>query len=263
MNLVFLYPCNPLYKTQVDECYYDEYTLAKNTGLSVHVFDIEDIINSKISPVIANDVKIIYRGWMLDDKNYTQLAERFGNQLLTAKENYFYSHYLPNWYPDLKNFTMCSIVTTEEDASKQFQNFPDKKAFIKDFVKSLKTKKGSIVESVEDINLAISNMKHFRGFIEGGIVLREVVDLIPNSEVRFFVVNNVSYSPVEDSDKYNLVQEIVKRLIHKNLKFYSIDIATTASGKSILIEIGDGQVSDYVGWNLEKFISVLSKIAQI
>ena len=48
---------------------------------------------------------------------------------------------------------------------------------------------------------------------------------------------------------------------HKNLKFYSIDVALAKNGKAMLIEIGDGQVSDYVGWPIVNFIEVLSYIS--
>jgi hypothetical protein len=104
-------------------------------------------------------------------------------------------------------------------------------------------------------------MMHYHGFIEGGIVLREVIDLIPNTEVRFFVVDTMIFSLKKDDKKYRFAQEVCTKLKHKNLKFYSLDIATTAENKEIVIEIGDGQVSDHVGWNINDFIQVLSHLA--
>ncbi len=99
--------------------------------------------------------------------------------------------------------------------------------------------------------------------IEGGIVLREVVELIPHSEVRFFAIHNNLFSPVSSPQKYALAYEVMQKLQHKNLIFYSIDIATTSEGRELVIEIGDGQVSDYVGWHLNDFIPVLCQLAQL
>jgi hypothetical protein len=51
-------------------------------------------------------------------------------------------------------------------------------------------------------------------------------------------------------------------MFNKNLAFYSVDIANNSSGKPIVIEIGDGQVSDYVGWDLPDFVKVLASFME-
>ncbi len=70
------------------------------------------------------------------------------------------------------------------------------------------------------------------------------------------------FAPIIDDNKYCLVHQVVNKLDHKNLDFYSVDIATKRNGNDIVIEIGDGQVSDYVGWSLQNFIKVLCYLAQ-
>lgn len=49
--------------------------------------------------------------------------------------------------------------------------------------------------------------------------------------------------------------ELVKKVMQRqsNKFFFSIDIVEDIYGKSWLVEIGDGQVSDYVGWKVESF----------
>ena len=171
---------------QVDEGYKEEYDLARKAMLNVHLVDIDNLSNSKIIPALTNSKKIVYRGWMLNQNAYTALETRFGDQLLSSKTDYCNAHYLPNWYDDLKDLSMLSIITNEQNAAEEFKKIPEGRAFVKDFVKSLKTGNGSIVYSSNDVINTIKNMKQYRGIIEGGIILREVIELIPNSEITIF-----------------------------------------------------------------------------
>jgi hypothetical protein len=262
-NVAFVYPCQPFQSYCVDTQYQEEFAMARAVGLNVHFFDIENIPYSRITPPVDPNAYMVYRGWMLSEAQYTGLEERFGNQLVTSKQNYYYAHHLPHWYESIKPLTIPSIITDEEYAQEQFLQHFSGKAFIKDYVKSLKTGSGSIVTSRNDISRAIADMKFYRGIIEGGIVLREVVSLKPNSERRFFVVRNKIFNSGEDYAQYCLVEEAVKKLEHKNIKFYSIDVATMDNGKNIIIEVGDGQVSDYPGWSLKDFMNVLTYLSVI
>jgi hypothetical protein len=257
----FLYPSDPLNKNIVDESYREEYMMAQNQGLRVHIFGSDNIPSSVVTPSVDGNASIIYRGWMLTQEAYAQLEQRFGAKLLTSTHDYCNAHYFPNWYMDIQSLTIPSIITDEAHAQEQFEHFGGK-AFIKDYVKSLKTGKGSIVDSEVDVARAIADMEKYRGHIEGGIVLREVVDLKPDSEMRFFVVKDTIFSPVVDRSKHLLVEEAVQKLAYKNMKFYSVDVATTRDERNIVIEIGDGQVSDYVGWHLKDFIMVLKYLDQ-
>lgn len=259
MNIALLYPSNPLAHHQVDEQYQEEYAYAKQAGLLVHCFDIDQIGQSKIFPALTDNHIILYRGYMLTQIAYEQLEQRFGSRLLTNKSSYFNAHYLPNWYESIKELTIPSLITTEEKAKEDFKKYGNQ-VFIKDYVKSLKTGKGSIVDNQEDLDRAITDMKHYRGIIEGGIVLRQVIDLQEHTEKRFFVIRNNIFTPHDNIDQtcLALVTRAVSLLQDKGLVFYSIDTAVTREGKNVIIEIGDGQVSDYVGWHVERFVQVLS-----
>jgi hypothetical protein len=263
MSVSFLYPSNPLDVRQVDDMYREEFTLAKQAGLSVHCIDIENIEYCSLFPRIAEDGAIIYRGYMLNDQSYNQLEKRFGSCLVTSKNSYLNAHYFPNWYKEIESLTIPSIISNESSAQEDLKKL-NGKAFIKDYVKSLKTGKGSIVDGNEDLARALSDMKYYRGSIEGGIFLRKVVNFRPDSEIRFFVVNSTIFSPEKyaNADTYAFVEQVVKQLDHKELKFYTVDIAITQEGHLTVIEVGDGQVSDYVGWELQDFIKVLNYFAR-
>ena len=51
-----------------------------------------------------------------------------------------------------------------------------------------------------------------------------------------------------------IVQQCTKRL---RSRFYSVDVAQRIDGQSRVVEVGDGQVSDLVGWSPEAFAKVL------
>lgn len=234
--------------------------MAKSAGLNVHLINVETMSTVSLSSLVSDVTRIVYRGWMLSDHEYTQLEEQFGRKLLTSKQRYFDAHYLPNWYNDIASMTIQSIITTEDQAVEGIQHFPQG-AFIKDYVKSLKTGKGSRVDNEADVRQAIATMKFYRGTIEGGIVLRKLVTLKPDSEVRFFVAHNTVFSPCHNQVQYARAQKVATKLAYKNLPFYSVDIATLENGTNIVIEVGDGQVSDYVGWDLKNFMRVLQHLA--
>ena len=57
--------------------------------------------------------------------------------------------------------------------------------FIKDYVKSLKTSRGSIIRDPSEIGAVVAEMRHFRGDIEGGFCVRRVEPFIADSERRW------------------------------------------------------------------------------
>lgn len=260
-----LLPCSPMDRKQPDYGYEDEYAKYKELGYTVHLINIEDLDNAKVYPMLEENIRLLYRGWMLSEENYQKLETATNGQLLINTQQYLYSHHLPNWYYEITDLTIQSFVTNEKDVLNDFNTLGWNQAFIKDYVKSLKTGKGSIVCNSEDIQRALQDMKQYKGFIEGGIVLREVIDLMPNTETRFFVLNGQVYSNIKvqdniiEQDKLNIVKEVAMK--HEAL-FFSVDIAQNKKGQLVVIEIGDGQVSDYVGWDLDTFANIFQHITK-
>lgn len=256
MNYGFIYPCDPFDSKKVEETFEDEFKEV-SSRFPTFLINVDDLENKKqFKPIKESDLSFIYRGWMLTPENYEKLEDNCNYCLVTTKENYLKAHHLPLWYNELSDLTPTSIVTTVEDAAKTFEDTGWDKAFIKDYVKSLKTGKGSIVDSREDIERALKDMVHYRGFIEGGIVLREVHTFLPETEKRFFVANGLVYSPTgELLDEEKVIIDKVTDRKH-NLFLYSIDLIKDRNDKLWLVEIGDGQVSDCVGWDIKNFAKV-------
>lgn len=274
MNISFIFPSDSFNPKMVDEFYLPQAQKLMAMGFHVFHLNTDEIDNSSIYQLTENNKsvkiireeidiaqKFIYRGWMLNQDSYNDLTRKLYFQLMTDKESYLFSHHLPNWYKVLENYTMSSIVTNEENIKEDFLNSSFEAGFIKDYVKSIKTGKGSIVESEADLDNLIQSMKQFKGNIEGGLVIRQKTELMADSETRYFVLNGEIFSPTDnDDDKFKLAKEIQAKLSDKNLFFYSIDIAYTQDNKPILVEIGDGQVSDYTGWEEDKFIQIFKHL---
>jgi hypothetical protein len=89
-------------------------------------------------------------------------------------------------------------------------------------------------------NTKKAEMQKFRGGIEGGICVRRVEDFIPATEKRYFVIGGKPFAASAD-------EEIPE-----------IDVVLCDGCQRIVevVEVGDGQVSDLVGWSVDRFTSL-------
>jgi hypothetical protein len=254
MPLHFLYPSDPIDLRKPDAIFMEQVDELRKLGLEVSTFSLGQLGDAtcKIRKPIPIGATVIYRGWMLKATEYEQLLSLIQTQQavpLTSSEIYLSCHYLPNWYPLIREFTAeTEILPAYADFSVALKTLNWEKFFIKDYVKSLKTSVGSVISRPEEIHLVLAELQKFRGTIEGGVCVRRYEDLIPYSEKRYFVIQGQAHGavgPVPD-----LVSECARRIASP---FFSIDVATRADGVLRVVEIGDGQVSDLVGWEPARF----------
>lgn len=255
MNL--LYPCDPFDKKQPDEVYADEYAAALAAGHTCHLFSADDLEIGEFRPrpALPTDQPVIYRGWMLTPAAYGELSAalaRKGASLLTSTDHYQHCHYLPEWYGQCRDLTPRTVILAKD------ANFEAELAglgwaayFIKDYVKSLTTQRGSVAATTSDIKDIISQIEKFRGGIEGGICVREYEDLIPESEERYFIYQKMAFS--RNGVVPDICHDIASRI---DCPFYSADIVSDRQGRLRLIELGDGQVSDLKKWPASEFVNI-------
>ena len=143
-----------------------------------------------------------------------------------------------------------------DEAEEKLRNLEWSKFFIKDFVKSLKTSVGSVVEDPSQIHQVIADMRKYRGKIEGGLCIRRYEGFKPGTEVRYFVIDRKTFG-LDAADNIPEVAMIASECIES--PFFSIDIAERLDGVLRIVEIGDGQVSDLTGWSVERFVGVWSE----
>src|SRR5207249_952644 len=140
------------------------------------------------------------------------------------------------------------VYPADCDLKLELQNLNWPEYFIKDYVKSLKTSLGSRISKPEQVAAVVTEMRQFRDVIEGGFCVRRVEAFLPQSERRYFVLNGVPHA--NSGDVPPIMRECAKRL---NGHFYSVDVVQRRDAQLRIVEVGDGQVSDLVGWSPEQF----------
>jgi hypothetical protein len=194
---------------------------------------------------------------MVKGEEYAALAraiEQCGAKAFTSPQEYLDTHHLPNWYPLLSDLTPeTRVFPAEADIVEELRALGWGEYFLKDYVNSLKTARGSIVREPAEAPAVIAEMRGYRGETEGGICVRRVEEFIPESELRYFVLLGGGYAASEGVTVPDIVQRCADRLPSK---FFSVDVARRTGGELRVVEIGDGQVSDLVGWSPEAFASM-------
>jgi len=255
----FIYPESVLEPRAPDELFRDEAEAMGRSGHKVHLIDTEALASgpARIRPAVAPGERVAYRGWMLTPDEYRALApsvERDGGVCLTSPDQYLAAHYLPNWYGIVRDYTPeTAFFSVDADLVTALAGLGWGRFFIKDFVKSLKTSGGAIIERLADVTSVIAEMEKFRGLIEGGLCVRRVENFVPGSERRYFVLNGTPYAAETDALLPEALLYCVGRIPSP---FYSVDIAEREDGVKRIVEIGDGQVSDLVGWTVERFVEM-------
>jgi len=252
-----LYPFNPLNNKEADEPYQDEFLALQNAGVDCALFDFDSLdFEFKPEPRINKDEDILYRGWMLNPDGYEKLVRAIqskGGQVVTSVENYAKCHHLPGWYEQCKKLTPETHFFPNDDRLKEnLEALSWNRFFIKDYVKSNSTEKGSIANSADEALEIISLIENYRGTIEGGVSVRKVEEFISDTEERYFVFNSKAYTA---TDEVPMVVEQVAEIV--DAPFFSVDTIRRADGVIRVVEIGDGQVSDRKSWPVAKFVEML------
>lgn len=255
----FVYPQSLLAPRLIDEMFQEEANGLMQAGFTVSRIDSEMLSTSPsaIKPPVDSGEMTVYRGWMMTAGEYQNLVDSVtstGGQPITTPQQYLATHHLPNWWKRIAEFTPETVVLAPGgDLADELLQLGWPKFFIKDFVKSLKTSVGSIIERPEDIRTVVAEMEKYRGTIEGGLCVRRVEDFLVDTEKRYFVINGKPFASDEEAEIPSLVFECTKRI---DSNFFSIDVVQRRDGQLRVVELGDGQVSDLVGWSVTRFVQI-------
>jgi hypothetical protein len=256
-RLQFLYPTDPFASREPDEAYAEEYAAARAASLPVALYSHEDLVSEQpaLRSALLPDVPVVLRGWMLPVESYAALAQQLAGKnapVLTSVWNYRTCHHLPGWYAELKAHTPDTVFADENTdfaaavAHKAWEGY-----FVKDYVKSLSTGRGSTCTSPTEIGSIVRDIRHYRGYIEGGVAIRELEAFQPDTEERYFVFQGKAFS--RDGQVPALVETIAQRI---DSPFFSVDTVMRADLELRVVELGDGQVSDRKRWPVEMFLSM-------
>ncbi|SCY22814.1 MULTISPECIES: ATP-grasp domain-containing protein [unclassified Pseudomonas] len=255
-----LYPSDPFDKKRPDEQYAEEYEAVMTAGLRTVLFSFEDFEAGlfKTSAPLTPGKSILYRGWMLTPDAYAALVNQLREKGVTEVTNatqYQHCHHLPQWYPLLAACTSETVVLdSDANFAQALEGLQWPGYFIKDYVKSLNTGGGSLVDSPEDIAPLVEEMRQYRGQIEGGICVRRREEYLEETERRYFVLHGRAYGVTDEIPE--LVTECA-RLIDS--PFFSVDVVLRSDGVLRVVELGDGQVSDRKEWPAARFAWMLSR----
>ena len=248
----FLYPADPLDPRRIDEMFAPEAAALAEAGFATSVVQLEG--RPRLTPPISPEERVVYRGWMLAAEEYTALVEFVqsrGGIPWISPDTYLLAHHLPRWYPLLSDLTPETVVLSlEEDLPARLAALGWERFFVKDYVKSLKTSIGSLIDRPEDIGAVVAALESYRGQIEGGLCVRRFEPLRPETERRFFVLEGRVWASDPTAEIPEPAMACAARIASP---FFSVDVALREDGTARIVEIGDGQVSDLVGWSPERF----------
>ena len=252
----FLFPSDPLDPRRPDEMFADQWAALVDAGFTASVCSDAAVAGVKPLRDIPTGSRVVYRGWMLRGAEYESLVraiEGCGASAFTSPREYLLTHHLPNWYSLLADLTPeTRVYPADADLVAELRALDWGSYFLKDYVKSLKTGRGSIVREPLEALAVVAEMKEYRGEIEGGICVRRVEDFLPDTEKRYFVVRGAGFAPNEESLP-DVVRLCAERIASD---FFSVDVVQRTDGAVRVVEVGDGQVSDLVGWSASDFAAM-------
>jgi hypothetical protein len=237
----FLYPSQPYRPRTVDPLWEPEYEWVRGQGLATGLVDVD---NDKVwlgtAALAGQSARVLYRGWMLTAVEYDRLARLL--PLAVSPAEYLSSHHATGWYEAVADYTFPSRFLTEPTA---LDFAAGRRYFAKGLVKSFGD--DSVLASQEE--LASFWLRHE---LSAGtpLFVRNFAALKPASERRFFVVHGQVFGAggaVLPESLQAAVTALQPRL------FYSFDVAEMLAGQPVLVEVGDGQVSDLKEWPVAEF----------
>lgn len=256
----FLFPNSLLQSRQPDEMFVDQVVAFEAAGFATSLISLERVEMGQarvFTPDLDSSETVVYRGWMLNAQEYQRFEEsiaKSGAVPLTDLATYLSCHHLPRWYPLLQDLTPeTHIFPAEVDLPHALESLGWERYFIKDYVKSVKTAQGSLIDSPEKARLLVAEMLQYRGAIEGGFCVRRVEAFIPGSEKRYFIIQGIAYAAETNWPVPAIVHEVAARI---RSPFFSVDIVERQDGVLRVVEVGDGQVSDIVGWSAARLAAI-------
>jgi len=244
----------------------------QNTNFDIYDFDFRRYFETK--PVIVNTtLPVILRiGAISAYESLSAALMEFDLRLINSVRQHEMASLLPNWYPEIKEFTARSVwyetLPTAETILKEF-TFP---VFIKGERQTNRHSQGmSIANNLVELENILNYWKQdkvlgwqrliCRDFIELEKIADRVGDKIqPSKEFRIFLWKNRTVGIGHywtEFDKVELTaseQSHIIKLAEKvsgivDVPFLVVDVAKKADGDWMVIELNDAQESGYAGVN--------------
>jgi ATP-grasp domain, R2K clade family 3 len=261
---LLLFPSHPLRARRPDPHFDAAFETATSLGLDVGLLD-HDLVEkgSSRDAVKASWVEreVIYRGWMIDPFRYGEFERAIcgvGASLLISAEQYRRAHELPNWYSLFADVTPASRWTTNSDLGELNALVEGMRGpvILKDYVKSAKHdwERACFVPEVSNAgalqSVARAFLEHRGEFFSGGFVVRAFEEFV-GPEVRTWWLDGELIATTPHPDEPSAIvpnfdlARVAERIALLNCRFTTCDLVLNADGRTRVVEVGDGQVSDW------------------
>jgi hypothetical protein len=264
--MLLLVPSDPLNPRRVDEHFRAQAEAAREAGVAVARVD-HDLVSRGGADEAVREVPesddAVYRGWMLDSDRYSEFGAalaRQGTTLRTSPAQFRQAHELPGWYDALRAVTPESVRTIGADldalvtAAAGLGSGP---AVLRDYVKSMKHywDEAAYLADVADGEAIRRVGARFLELREdafaGGFVVRRF-EVFRGGEVRTWWIDGrlavttahpdtPDQEPAPDLD----LAEVEPLIANLGLPFVTVDLVRRDDGVWRVVELGDGQVSDW------------------
>jgi hypothetical protein len=272
MRLVFC--SDPLRPREPDPAFQREVDAARSLGIAFDLIDHDALDTVMLAPLPVEE-RAVYRGWMMKPAQYAELHGRLreaGRVLVNTPEQYAHCHHLPRSFDVIAAHSPRTVwlpaegMPAMDEVMTLLAPFGDGPVILKDYVKSQKHawKEACFIPRACDraqVERVVREFVRLQGAdLNGGLVFREFVELervgthpksgMPLSrEFRQFffdgkpIVGGRYWDEVpygEQGQPPEWVSTIAARV---RSRFFTMDVARTAAGEGLIVELGDGQVS--------------------
>ena len=274
--MIFVFPQDYFDKRAPEEYYRLEFDLAHDLGCDVVLVDF-DKIRSGTDPFSTNveydDCIAVWRGWQMTSADYSKFYEHasaHGLILLNSPSEYVTCHELSNSYPLISQYSVDTVFITPIEASPLnirtiMDDMGTTRLFVKDTVKGQRDLPCIINEGDSDdaIEAKITALIDDRGESFTGILaFRRFVEL--SGETRFFVLDGqiAAYSEHFSDSAAVSPSEAAKpiEILSGVSRFFTLDMALDLDGNALVVETGDGQVSECAEHSAADLVGMLAKI---
>lgn len=297
MDIIFC--SNPLEPKRVDDDWLFEFNACARHGIQTHLLNYDELAQSNL-PKAFKGIKnpgvtqrCIYRGWMMPVKMYELFYESMlasNLVLINTPDEYKECYYFPPAYPIIESCTPRTVITNvnykpdRTELSKMLKPFGANPIIVKDYVKSQKHywNEACFIPNASDIEHAQGVVNKFLDLqgeaLQGGLIFREYVQLekIGNHsksnmpltlEYRAFILNKKIVSVTRYWEDGTYLDHVVPIDLFKDIisdiesNFFTIDLAKKTNADWVIIELGDGQVAEYLDHeNIDEFYGKINSM---
>ncbi|WP_203989765.1 ATP-grasp domain-containing protein [Sphaerisporangium rufum] len=266
----FLFCADPLRPRRVDPHFEAQAQAVRDLDGRLALIDHDAVQADRIAEAVARVPRgfgpVWYRGWMLRTEQYRAMEEALrarGCRLLVSGQEYRAGHELPGWIDCFRHLTPRTVVLPMAPSAappdvkrlaSAVAGWSDGGFVIKDYVKSRKYEWSDACYAPNLARLpdVVARFVELQGEdLVGGLVIRRFENF-ERRELRVWWVDGEpvfagphpddAQAATEAPGDLSEVRAAVRRL---GCRFVTTDLVQRADGVRRVIEVGDGQVSDW------------------